>query len=268
MLTLMRSGRPKLPVPHAPLPARLVEHPGADRDEQAALLGERDEVEGGTTPRSGCASARSASTATISSVPRGHHRLVLEEELLARRAPGAAPRRAPGGRRARRSCRGGRTASGRRPRRTRGACAASALLQQLRGGHAVAGVDGDAQAESQEELVADPAGPATAPNNHARRRPPPTVRPRRAEAPRTRRRRGTRACPRRARRPGGGGRVPREAGPSLRPKSGSRASNRSTWKTATAKARRLRCACFSAWPVRSATATDRRGRSPGRGATG
>ena len=83
-------------VPGQGLLAGALEHPAADRLDQAALLGDRDELAGPSRPRSGCCQRSSASTAVDLAGCEGDDRLVVEQQLVARRAPGAAPARAPG----------------------------------------------------------------------------------------------------------------------------------------------------------------------------
>ncbi len=60
-------GRRELARPGGRLAAGFLEHPLADRDDQARLLGGRDEViRAGSSPRTGCSQRTRASTSTMS----------------------------------------------------------------------------------------------------------------------------------------------------------------------------------------------------------
>ena len=95
----------------APAAAGLAQHPAAERDDQAALLGDRDELRGRQQPAGGVVPAHQRLEAGDPLRVQVDGRLVVQHQLRPRGSPAAARRAAPAARAPRRAARP------RRPRR-------------------------------------------------------------------------------------------------------------------------------------------------------
>ena len=119
----------------------------------AAVLGERDEVEGRHDAALGMPPAHQRLHARRSPRRPRRRRAGTRGRTDRSRARDPAPRRASGGRASSAFMLGWKNCQRSPPSSEARRMAASALLQQLHGGHAVAGVDGHAHAQGQQELV-------------------------------------------------------------------------------------------------------------------